>query len=262
MDPSLPSSPAMKESTITRPSWSCPTEEQLAAYTENRLAEPSRQRIEVHVSKCAHCLGHVAFLLKVGDMQAPEVPADLLRRVQQPPVELPRSGLIWRWAPVGAIAASLAIAVSIAVRQPEHPLPQLPSTPAAPAVLADRSTGQRLPGQMPPESQPPRTPARQTRSVNRLAAAPLLIAPKAGSVVDRKDFELRWKDVPRALFYEVRIATSEGSLVWKARVEQTSLRLPGEIQLRPGQSYFVWVRAYLPEGKVVRTEASPFSVHE
>ena len=252
----------MKESTITRPSWRCPAEEQLAAYVENRLTEQRRQRIEGHVSKCAHCLGHVAFLLKVGELQAPEVPADLLRRVQQPPVELPRSGPLWRWAPVGALAASLAIAVSIMVRQPDHPLPQRPSTPAAPAVAADHSSGQRLTAQTLPESQLPRTPGRQTRNANSLAAAPLLIAPRAGSVVDRTDFELRWKDVPRALFYEVRIATSEGSLVWKTRVEQTSLRVPAEIQLRPGQSYFVWVRAYLPEGKVVRTEASPFSVHE
>ena len=148
------------------------------------------------------------------------------------------------------------------VRQPDHPLPQRPSTPAAPAVAADRSSGQRLTAQTLPESQLPGTPERQTRNANPLPAVPWLITPRAGSVADRTALELRWKDVPRALFYEVRIATSDGSLVWKARVEQTSLRVPEDIPLQPRQPYFVWVRAYLPEGKVVRAEASAFTVHK
>ena len=251
----------MKESTITRPGWRCPSEEQLAAYAENRLTEQGRSHIEAHVSKCAHCLGQVAFLLKVEETPAPEVPPDLLRRVQQPAIELPRSRVIWRWAPVGAVAACLAIAVSIAMRQPQDTRPQ-PPTPAAPAASAQPSSGQRLTAQARPEGQLPGTPERQTRNANPLPAVPWLITPRAGAVVDRTAFELRWKDVPRALFYEVRIATSDGSLVWKARVEQTSLRLPEDIQLQPRQPYFVWVRAYLPEGKVIRAEASAFTVHE
>ena len=74
-------------------------------------------------------------------------------------------------------------------------------------------------------------------------------------------FDLRWTPVPGALFYEVRITTPSGQLVWSGKVEQEHVRVPTGAGLRPG-AHFAWVRAELPEGRLVRAQAVSFTVRE
>jgi hypothetical protein len=81
-------------------------------------------------------------------------------------------------------------------------------------------------------------------------------------VIPRGSLEFRWRQVPRSLFYDVRLATAEGDLVWEGQATVTSLRPPGDLQLEGGRKYFVWVRAYLPEGKTVQSRALAFSVKD
>jgi hypothetical protein len=74
--------------------------------------------------------------------------------------------------------------------------------------------------------------------------------------------EIRWRGVPGALGYEIRLVTSEGSLVWEGQTEATEATLPPEVRLEPGRRYYVWVRAHLSEGRTLRSDAFGFSVDE
>ena len=72
--------------------------------------------------------------------------------------------------------------------------------------------------------------------------------------------EVRWRGVPGSLFYEVHLVTADGSVVWEGRTEATEATLPAGVHLVPGQKYYVWVRAYLSEGKTLKSPAAGFSV--
>jgi len=106
----------------------------------------------------------------------------------------------------------------------------------------------------PTESEPPAT--RQVPA----AALPEVLSPRQGSVAAPGGVEIRWTDVPRSLYYEVQLTTDEGSLVWEGRSELSSLRLPAGVSLLPGRTYYVSVRAYLPEGKSLKSPVVGFQV--
>ena len=86
-----------------------------------------------------------------------------------------------------------------------------------------------------------------------------MLEPSAGATVDAANLELHWATIPRALFYDVRITDPSGQLVWSSKVEQERVQVPEDAGLKPGP-YYVWVRAHLPEGKLVRTQAVSFTV--
>jgi hypothetical protein len=79
-------------------------------------------------------------------------------------------------------------------------------------------------------------------------------------VVPGEGLEVRWRGVPGSLFYEVRLVTAEGTNVWEGRTEATAAPLPAGVGLLPGQKYYVWVRAYLSEGKTLKSAATGFRV--
>ncbi len=72
--------------------------------------------------------------------------------------------------------------------------------------------------------------------------------------------EIRWRGVRGALVYEVRLVTADGSLVWEDRTEATAAPLPAGVRLEPGRRYYVWVRAYLSEGRALKSATFGFSV--
>jgi hypothetical protein len=80
--------------------------------------------------------------------------------------------------------------------------------------------------------------------------------------VPGEGLEIRWRGVPGALAYDVRLVTSEGSLVWEGRTEATAVPLPEDVHLEPGRRYYVWVSAHLSEGRTLKSDAFGFSVDE
>ena len=91
-------------------------------------------------------------------------------------------------------------------------------------------------------------------------SAPEIVFPVEGLKLVRQDLEFRWKPFPRALFYEIRLTTAEGSLVWEARAEQPQSRPPESISLVSDQKYFVTVLAYLPDTRIMKTKPVGFVV--
>ena len=94
-------------------------------------------------------------------------------------------------------------------------------------------------------------------SISPPASLPILLSPQPGAIVHPSDFSIRWEAVPNAVAYEVRVVTADGDLVWHKRVRENSVTTPKQ-SLRPGTKYFVWVRAWLADGKTQQSAAVGF----
>jgi putative zinc finger protein len=208
------------------PSWRCPDEMRLAAYAEGGLKPADRTRLEQHLAACDYCLGQVSALARLQDAKLPEADADLLHRARGIVRLKPGSQWLqaWRWAAACAATACLAIVVTLWVRAPQS---------------ADRDT---------------------VRTGYVQPAALELLIPREGVALTRPAIEFRWTAVNRALFYEVRVLTADGDRVWQTRADGPEARPPGDVVFRAGQTYFVSVSAWLPEGKTVKSSIVGFRV--
>lgn len=234
-------------------SWKCPDDERLAAYADHQLEEQARQGLEEHLADCDFCRGQVAFLVRLeGTEPVEQVPSQLLTRARE--LGAKEGYSIWiptlRWGTAVAATASLALVAALWLGQPEVTVPP-PMSPEGPSPETS------APAPLPPalRESPPSVRSKQLEPV-----VPELLVPAEGSVVQAGHVEFRWRGMPRSLFYEIRVVTAEGDLVWRERIEGSRVQFPAGVQLVEGQKYFVWVRAYLPEGKTAKSGVVGFNV--
>jgi len=234
--------------------WRCPDEADLAAYADARLADGARRRIEAHLAGCDFCLDQVAFLLRPEESAMPDVPPGLLARAR----DLGATGkevrwwAEWRWGTAAAAAACVVLGAIIWLRQPTPP-PVPSRSGSAPLVEVAPA---------PAATAVPSAPHRAVRNGQKLSAGLRLLFPREGALIPSEGFDFRWTEVRGCLFYEIRLMTGEGDLVWEGRVEATQARIPANVQLTPGGKYFISVRAYLPEGKTLPAAVVGFRVAE
>ena len=234
--------------------WHCPDEADLAAYADARLADDARRRIEAHLADCAFCLDQVAFLLRPEESTAPEVPPGLLARARELGAEgkEARWRAEWRWSAAAAAAACVVLGAIVWLRQPPPPLAPSGRGPAPLVEVAPAPAAIAVP------SAPPRV----VRNGQRASVALRLLFPREGATLPREGFDFRWTEVRGCLFYEIRLMTGEGDLLWEGRIEATQARIPANVQLTPGGKYFISVHAYLPEGKTLPATVVGFRVAE
>jgi hypothetical protein len=243
---------------------------QLAAYVDHQLPASSREIVGDHVADCEFCLNQVAFLSQAGDWADAEmVPARLLGRARDlAPQKAGMTAWGWRWpAATTAAACLLLVFALIALRfwkdpranVPSEPLvaqqhPEMvPAPPATPAILSHNPVPS--PGKL--RSPEPVAPEIRSQAHN---PSPTMIFPRYGARVRRSELDFRWEPFPDAAFYDITVATAEGNLVLETKTEDTHLRIPDDIQLQPGAKYFVSMRAYLRQGKTVKSSIVSFSV--
>ena len=234
----------------------CLDEFDLAAFVEHQVTEGERQSIQDHLAECRHCREQVRFLIKAQRAEIREsVPATLLSRAVQledssewHPL---RRG--WLWRSVGAVAAgSLLVAVVTLQRQKEDgPRPGISN---APSVSARSEPGGAVSDEL--------TAPSSSRNHATNSHAPAVLFPNPGALLPRSEIEFRWESVRETVQYQVRLVTPEGEPVWDHTTDGTSARLTNEAKLTPGGKYFVWVRAYLEDGQIVRSKAVPFIVSD
>jgi putative zinc finger protein len=224
----------------------CPDEHQLAAWVDQQLIGAERERVESHLAKCDSCLQQVGFLVKQAEGVATLVPAGLLRRAEE--LDAPAQGSPTAWKRARAAAAIAVVAISAMLWR------EVPRNHAEvrSAVVA---TAQQP--QAPEIVDNPNSEMETSVRSGSSNVSPTVLSPQPGMTVHASDFIIRWEPIDKAAAYEVRVVTADGDLVWRKRVQETSVRPPSHT-LRPGMKYFVWVRALLPDGKTQRSAAVSF----
>ena len=210
--------------------WRCPDEMQLAAFVELRLAGSERTRVEAHIAGCEYCLGQVGALERLQDA-APldDVPSRMLAAARELASRGSRAAKpAWYWGAAAAATACLVVAVTFGVRPPQAGL-------VSHSQMVRGTTG-------------------------HATAAPEVLFPREAAVVPRSALEFRWAHVEGALFYEVRVMTTAGDLVWETRPDHTEVRMPPTVRLPNGERYYVSVSAWLAEGKTIKAPVVGFQV--
>jgi anti-sigma factor RsiW len=228
----------------------CPGDEQLAAYVDQQLIGAERQRVESHLAKCNTCLQQVGFLVRQTNLGKAEAPAWLVQKAAQlPAVPIRNTPVLWKWAPLAAGVAAVALGLTLWLhtQTPEKaPAPLIASAPAPSSVA----------GVTPPVLVPPDT---AVRNATTHFSAPVILSPESGATVRMSALEFRWEPLASAVAYEVRVVTADGDLVWEKKVRATSVAPSPNISLKKGSKYFIWVRAVFLDGKTQQSDPVGFT---
>jgi hypothetical protein len=229
--------------------WRCPSDEMIASYLDAAVDSPGRSRLESHLADCEYCRALVAELAKVQrDREMPSLPPGLMQRAVAliPPKS---TRMYWLWAPAAAMAGTaFLLIVAVVLRSPEQLIIPSPSTHAAPVIAKSEPA--------PTLTTPAHEVVRKPSSADLL---PSVVSPHRGSIVARERLEFQWKTVPHSRYYEVRVVTLEGDLVWEGQSEGSVLQPPADVTLNDG-SYFVWITAYLENGRQAKSSPVRFSL--
>ena len=229
--------------------WNCPKDDAIAAYVDGNVDATERSRVESHLADCAHCRGLVAAVVRMKERELPAVPLQLKQRAVG--LATPRTRRMqWILWPVVAAGAASVLILTLWTRSPQQVnLPSTTPAATAPTVIAKSEPA--------PALRPP------SREVERNVAAsnhlPVLIFPQENNVLTPQRLEFKWKAIPQSRYYEIRVVTADGDLVWSAQSENLNLKPPSDLELRDG-AYFVWISAYVESGPVQKSAPVRFIV--
>jgi hypothetical protein len=230
--------------------WSCPDEETISAYIDRTLDDNRSKRVVSHLVDCTYCRELVATTVKLQRVEdLPEVPAGLMRRALAAG-ETQSRRWVWRWAPVSSAAAALVCAgLIVAVwRAPQELVIHKRPAPTAPAIM--KFEGPKA-GEAPQSG--------RERKPSSYETEPTMITPQQGQLVSRSHLKFRWNAVPNAAYYQVRLVTAEGDLVWEGSSGTRELGVPDSLVLNGGK-YFVLVSAAMNNGRMHKASPVEFQV--
>jgi len=252
-------------------SWNCPNEGQLAAYKEKRLDASARTAFETHASDCDYCLSQLAFLAQAPASDVEHVPAALLLPAREL-IKRKRSASFewgWRWAAASLAIAGLvllAIGISIQLRRQQMASPEQERFVAKsiePAPIVSPPVAY-VPSPEPSKPTPATPSPKRNVAIVRAPASneffPALSYPREGQSVSRQSLEFRWQPVADAIFYEVRLMSPSGDVVYTARTEEVHIKPGAGVSLVPETKYFAVVTAHLREGKTAKSSVVGFQL--
>jgi len=220
--------------TSTQRGPECPGEEALAGYVDGVADAATAQHIEAHLAQCYACRLQVTAALRTADGEAtdsvPELLASRARRVIRSRGSRPLRDLrVW----AAAATVLLAFGLFVAERPP-------------------------VPAQNPDSALAPTT--RESRFAERGPVLPKIALPAENAVVAANELAVSWRAVPGSRYYELRIVTDAGDLVWQERVTGTDWTPGAKLALQPGAEYFVRVDAFVDDAKPISSEHVMFKV--
>jgi len=238
-----------KDRTMPGRRWNCPGDPMIAAYADGTLGQLKKSWVEFHLAGCQRCRLLVAEVIKAQrETDLPLPPLELKWKAISFAEQNP-SPQRWVWVPAGVLAAIALLAVfSVILRKPEQLIVVSPAAPSAPLIAKAELAATHS------------TPVREIeRKRASLQLFPSVIVPQADSVIRRERLEFGWKPIPHSRYYEIRIVTLDGDLVWEGQTEKSDLQPPSDVAMRDG-SYFVWITAYLADGRVAKSSPVKFFV--
>jgi len=219
----------------------CPEDQEIAEYFEGVSTAVERIKLENHLVNCRFCLARIGMLQRQqDDSGGSRVPEEVLATAKAMRHRPPRG---FRWAPAWATAAAIFVAVGLFFRF---------------GVLAPIGHDV-LPRVHQTESI---SVSRETRWIDPAELGPRFLAPERGLTIASGDGVFRWTAVPNSRYYQLRIVSDKGDLLWQERVDGTEWKLPASLMLSPGAEYFVRVDAFLSEAQALQSDYLLFRVSE
>jgi hypothetical protein len=197
----------------------CPTDQEIAAFVDGAPSPAERASVARHVDGCARCFELVASLVTLRARPLPEVETPLREAALRTPTP---SGWVAKRLPALAAAAAVVLAV-VWWRLPEPSAVPVPSAVSLPSLSAE-----------------------PTRAAG--GSAVTVEQPKDGDVLGGH-LEVRWNGPGETVTYEVLVASAAGDVLWQRRVPGAVHNVELATALPAGQPCYVWVAAYLPEGR-------------
>jgi hypothetical protein len=228
--------------------WRCPSSEQLAAYVDGAVSAVQRQSLEEHLSDCSYCLDLVAGAISETRHTAPATPNWLRQRAVDQGGRARSNN--WRWAWAIAPVLTCLVVVALLVKSPSK-LKEM-----APPGGSNNSPATTSPQ---PSTRMNNHPAEPTRSAKGQTELLRLITPSKGTTLKPNQLWFEWTATPNASYYQIRIMTAEGQLVWEGRSDLAHVQVPSVPRIAPGD-YFVWVSAYLNDGRELQSSPTRFRV--
>lgn len=211
----------------------CPEDQQIAEYFDGVLPPHEIGALERHLADCSHCLARVGMLQRLeGEPSLQRVPEDALasaKALHCGPGR--RAGINPAW-----VAAAAMLVMAVALTQ-LLPLPQI-GQDALPRTHRAEPGGE----------------LRQTRSIESPSSGPRFLVPVDGSPFAPADHRFKWTAVPGSLYYQLRIVSEEGDLLWQGRISGTEWTIPEGVALFPGVDYFARVDAYITDAKALQSD--------
>ena len=217
----------------------CPEGHEIATLFESSPNKPDYDRFENHMADCSYCQARATVVARLyrntDDEQLPEA---LLAVASQFGNQDRRNR--WRRTPAWAVAAIVIISFFAVINQN-------PSSTSGPIeqMLHSGETGEQI---------------SLLRNIGRVESGPTVLSPDDGERIGTEELTIRWTQVPGSLYYDVRLVSAEGFMIWQERVRETSSSPPPDLELVSGNRYFVRVDAYLAEGKSVGSPHVQFTI--
>jgi len=228
--------------------WRCPSDVVIAAYLDGSLASDRRDRIQSHLANCDFCRHLIGDIVRAQRTEDALLPPGLLQRAIAQTTSQPRR-LGWNLLPVAATLMITGILfAALMLRTPSRVAIPTLAAPVAPEIA------KTMPAPLLGKATPDRV--RKPLSVQVL---PNVVSPRLNSVMAPEGIEFKWQPVPNARYYQLRLASSDGDLVWEGQSEATRFTFPAAVNLKKG-TYFVWVLAQLEDGQVRKSRPIRFQV--
>ena len=219
----------------------CPEDQEIAEYFDGVATAVERIKLENHLANCRFCLARIGMLQRLReDPVAKRIPEEVLataKAVRRVPLR--RSGRAPAWAAAAVILIAVGLYSQLDVSTPM-------GRDALPRIHESEPSGNSA----------------ATRSIDPAALGPRFLAPEEGLAIASGDGTFSWTAVPHSLYYQLRIVSDEGDLLWQERVDGTEWKLPSGLVLSPGAEYFVRVDAYLSEAKSLQSDYLLFRLAE
>jgi Putative zinc-finger len=231
---------------FSRRGWRCLSDDDVAAYLDDRLDDTSRRETESHLANCHACRSLIGDVIAMRRREILQLPLGLKERALSAALSARKrpSVLVPAFATAGFACLILAIFL---LESPQTLNLPLRKAPAVPAIAKSDLPSRQGDG----NSDIVRKPTQPE------TAARILFPPQDASL-ERSQLRFRWRSVSRAEYYEVRVVTSDGDPVWAGESKTNSVDLPTDLSLSDG-TYFVWVGAMI-DGQIKRSLPVRFRV--
>ena len=222
----------------------CPDDNVFAAYLDRELPAAEHQQIAMHVADCDFCLSQAGLMTRLQKSATEFAPGEFaMARAKRLGKHFKRAAIsdAGRWAS----AAVILLAVFLIFRLDPSGIEQQDNAASSPAGLISGTID-----------------GRDTRNHSPAKLELQVLAPVDGAALDPGTLTFAWNGIPGSLYYDVRIVTDSGDIVWQSKVETTRLNLPDSLQLEPDTDYFFRVDAHLASAKDISSPHVLFSIRE